>query len=117
MFVAIVPTHLIIFIGLLIGLIYQYLLTFAGLEGWLLKSEYGGRHGFVDQNREGIFSLFGYFFIYSASFLYAKCSAHFLEKWVMGRKNFLPKNEKNMINHQTGSNPLPLHCVLGTLPT
>nr|CAD2204890.1 unnamed protein product [Meloidogyne enterolobii] len=80
MFVAIVPTHLIIFIGLLIGLIYQYLLTFAGLEGWLLKSEYGGRHGFVDQNREGIFSLFGYFFIYSASFLYAKCSAHFLEK-------------------------------------
>jgi len=50
------------------------------LEGWLLKSEYGGRHGFVDQNREGIFSLFGYFFIYSASFLYAKCSAHFLEK-------------------------------------
>ncbi|KAL7072018.1 hypothetical protein ACQ4LE_008470 [Meloidogyne hapla] len=80
MFVAIVPTNLIIFVGLFIGIIYQIMLTFAGLESWLFKSEYGGRHGFIDQNREGIFSLFGYFFVYSGSFLYSKLSTKFLEK-------------------------------------
>jgi hypothetical protein len=80
MFVLIVPTKFIIFIGISIGLIYQIFLTFFGLEQWLLRSEIYKRNGFIDKNREGIFSLFGYFFIYSASFLYAKWSTLFLEK-------------------------------------
>lgn len=74
-----------IYMGLIIGLIYQGALIKTNLEEWILRDDlpndnlkFGSRTGFLDQNREGIFSLFGYVFLYSLSLIYAK----FLSFWL-----------------------------------
>ncbi|KAL3103751.1 hypothetical protein niasHS_001353 [Heterodera schachtii] len=76
LFVVGVPNALLMPLGVLLGLLYQTALRLTSLEQWLLRPDFGeSRHGFLDQNREGIFSLFGYCFIYALSLMYARCSA------------------------------------------
>uniref|UniRef100_A0A914EGU4 Phosphatidylinositol-glycan biosynthesis class W protein n=1 Tax=Acrobeloides nanus TaxID=290746 RepID=A0A914EGU4_9BILA len=56
--------------GLVIGIGYQTALT-NGLQRWLLRrSRY--RYGLLDENREGIYSLFGYIFLFSLAQLLAR---------------------------------------------
>uniref|UniRef100_A0A183BJP2 Phosphatidylinositol-glycan biosynthesis class W protein n=1 Tax=Globodera pallida TaxID=36090 RepID=A0A183BJP2_GLOPA len=75
LFVICVPNSMLVFVGVLLGLVYQIALRFTWLEQWLLRSDFAeSRHGFLDQNREGIFSLCGYSFIYAVSLMYARVS-------------------------------------------
>ena len=78
-FVVVVPSSLVIPVGLFLGLVYQLALSFTGMEEWMLDTFYK-RQGFIDQNREGIFSMLGYFFIYAGSMLYARFACKFLQK-------------------------------------
>uniref|UniRef100_A0A914HD13 GPI-anchored wall transfer protein 1 n=1 Tax=Globodera rostochiensis TaxID=31243 RepID=A0A914HD13_GLORO len=75
LFVICVPNSMLVFVGVLLGLVYQIALRFTGLEQWLLRPDFAeSRHVFLDQNREGIFSLCGYCFIYAVSLMYARGS-------------------------------------------
>ncbi|KAI1707299.1 GWT1 domain-containing protein [Ditylenchus destructor] len=62
-----------IFVGIIIGTGYELALLFSGLEEWILRDDKTSpRVGILDENREGIFSMFGYIFLYSLSLVYAK---------------------------------------------
>uniref|UniRef100_A0A183C2V6 Phosphatidylinositol-glycan biosynthesis class W protein n=1 Tax=Globodera pallida TaxID=36090 RepID=A0A183C2V6_GLOPA len=75
LFVICVPNSMLVFVGVLLGVVYQIALRFTWLEQWLLRPDFTEpRHGFLDQNREGIFSLCGYCFIYAVSLMYARGS-------------------------------------------
>ena len=52
--------------GISIALLYQYLLSIAGLRAFILYGTRGdgSRHGFVDANREGLCSCAGYLALY-----------------------------------------------------
>ncbi|KAI1726815.1 GWT1 domain-containing protein [Ditylenchus destructor] len=67
-------------LGLLIGILYQLVLSFTDLEHWIVRLDVYPRVGFIDENREGIFSLFGYAFLYSLAMIYARVSSHVLLK-------------------------------------
>lgn len=58
------PLHRLI-LSIIIIFIYQYFLSFYGLEEYLLSSERGP--SLISLNKEGIFSAIGYVFIYLAS--------------------------------------------------
>lgn len=64
-----------IYVSLFIGSAYQIVLKKTFLEEWILRDDFFNRIGFLDQNREGIFSLFGYIFLYSLGLIYAKFSS------------------------------------------
>jgi len=70
LFSILVPYPYSIPTGLVIGIGYQTALT-NGLQTWLLRrSRY--RYGLLDENREGIYSLFGYIFLFSLTQLLAR---------------------------------------------
>ncbi|KAH7726382.1 Protein HPO-20 a [Aphelenchoides avenae] len=78
LYLTILPYPYCVPIGLVIGLSYQMALN-SGLELWILRF-WPNREGFIDQNREGIFSLFGYIFLISLAMLYAKVSTDILRR-------------------------------------
>uniref|UniRef100_A0A915CYN1 Uncharacterized protein n=1 Tax=Ditylenchus dipsaci TaxID=166011 RepID=A0A915CYN1_9BILA len=59
-------------VGISLGIFYQCLLTFTRLEAWILREDYGRRFGLLDQNREGLFQMLGYFFLYSLTLCYSR---------------------------------------------
>lgn len=79
LFVIIVPTILIVPMGLLLGIAYQSALTFSEMESWMLDT-FHKRNGFIEQNREGIFTLLGYCFLYSISLSYSRFSSNYLQR-------------------------------------
>jgi hypothetical protein len=54
--------------SVLIGLAYFILLYAGGYEEYILGMS-PTRNGFIDSNREGIFSTFGYLFIFGLTYL------------------------------------------------
>lgn len=54
------------FLAALFATVYQYCLTSRGLNQYIQQGfdGHGGRHGFIDSNREGILSNLGYFVLY-----------------------------------------------------
>lgn len=75
-----VPYPFTMYFGLLIGVIYEFLLKGFHFSDWILHDGVP-REGFIDQNREGIFSLFGYIFLYALTLLYAKFSTYYLFRY------------------------------------
>ncbi|KAI1704484.1 GWT1 domain-containing protein [Ditylenchus destructor] len=75
-----------ILVGIIIGIGYELALLFYGLEEWILRDDKTSpRVGIIDENREGIFSMFGYIFLYSLSLVYAK----FISSVLLRKKNSL----------------------------
>lgn len=55
-------------VSFIVGLAYFALLSFGNYEDYILNMN-TNRNGFLDGNREGIFSTFGYLFIFGLSYL------------------------------------------------
>ena len=53
-------------IGVLIIALYQHNLTYDGLRDYIIQGSdgRGGRHGFIDSNREGLISCVGFLCVY-----------------------------------------------------
>ena len=65
--IRLIPRHTLYGIsGVLIALLYQYLLSCAGLRTFILNGSYGNgsRQGFMNANREGLCSCAGYLALY-----------------------------------------------------
>ena len=70
MLIRLIPGHMLYGIsGVLIALLYQYLLSCAGLRAFILYGSHGNgsRRGFMDANREGLCSCVGYLALYLIS--------------------------------------------------
>lgn len=66
-FIRLIPGRILYGIsGVLIALLYQYLLSSAGLRAFILYGSHGNgsRRGVVDANREGLCSCAGYLALY-----------------------------------------------------